>query len=154
MSPQRFFNAHIVQGRGSRPPVIPGVYSPLAPVFLSLWNSMVICPPMMWLWCWLRRLPIGCYSDLNRASNSTGRDVVVDVERSLSGQEMAHHYEPRRAQMLVWMRENVGVCKLQFLSSWWPSTFFYDLSLQLLDSQSCWTLFLNDSTIPLLRHAV
>ena len=30
---------------------------------------------MMWLWCWLRRAPVGCYSDHSRASNSTGWEV-------------------------------------------------------------------------------
>ena len=82
-------------------------------------------------WCWLRRVPIGCYSDLRGPSNSTGRDVGCWRWKAALGARkgfMTTRYE------LLWVRtksSDAGVNgqwergrfpTLRFLSSWWPRT--------------------------------
>ena len=67
------------------------------------------------------------------------KTFVVDVERLLSGQEKFYHsYELQTAQMLVWMEsEYMGVCKHSSssrLDDLVHQRFFYDLSLQLINS--------------------
>lgn len=104
----------------------------------------------------------------SRASNYTGwvvgwrskgllDDWFIGVERAALW--AIRRFITVRCWELRWWcekRENVGMCKhpsYSRLDDLVHQCFLNDLSLQLLDLKSCWTIFLNYSTVSLLKHA-
>ena len=97
---------------------------------IHCWKSVVLCL-MMWSWCWLRRVPIGCYPDLSGASNSTGRNVGCWRSKpALGARKCLSLWATKSPDAGVngeWARGRLQA--LQFLWSWWPRTSAFLLRL-------------------------